>query len=137
MKERVELDLWEWTAEILRRMEDGGVLCTVVDNAGKQNLLTLGWGFIGRSYHGHPVFTIAVTPLRYSWRFLEEVADFVISVPTDSHQEAAAKFRHDRQVAETFFPESICTLIRSIFTLCFLAHFGQTTITTIPPFSIP
>ncbi len=89
MKERVELDLWEWTGEILRRMEDGGVLCTVVDNAGKQNLLTLGWGFIGRSYHGHPVFTIAVTPLRYSWRFLEEVADFVIAVPTDSLQEAA------------------------------------------------
>ena len=35
------------------------------------------------------MFAIAVTPLRYSWRFLEEVGEFVIAVPDDSLQAAA------------------------------------------------
>jgi len=88
MTRRVELDFWDWTGEIFRRMRDEGVLCTVVDRAGRQNLLTLGWGQIGPAYHGHPIFSIAVTPLRYSWRFLEEVPEFVISVPDDGLREA-------------------------------------------------
>jgi flavin reductase (DIM6/NTAB) family NADH-FMN oxidoreductase RutF len=90
MVRREALDFWDCTTEILRRMQKGGVLCTVVDEKGGQNVLTLGWGQIGPSYHGHPIFIIAVTPLRYSWRFLEEVPEFVIAVPDDSLQEAAA-----------------------------------------------
>ena len=86
MARRVELNFWDCASEVLRRMRNGGVLCTVVDEADKQNLLTLGWGQIGPAYHGHPIFVIAVTPLRYSWRFLEEVPEFVISVPDDSLQ---------------------------------------------------
>jgi len=90
MKQRIELDFWACAGEILERLRQGGVLCTVVDQEGQHNLLTLGWGQIGHSYHGHPIFTIAVTPLRYSWRFLEQVSDFVIAVPDDSLQKAAA-----------------------------------------------
>jgi flavin reductase (DIM6/NTAB) family NADH-FMN oxidoreductase RutF len=71
-------------------MRKGGVLCTVVDGAGQQNVLTLGWGQIGPFYQGHPILTIAVTPQRYSWRFLEEVPEFVIAVPDDTLQDAAA-----------------------------------------------
>ena len=83
MADRIELDFYQCADEILKRMSNEGVLGTVVDKEGKQNLLTLGWGLIGRSYHGNPVVTIAVTPLRYSWRFLEDVPDFVIAVPGD------------------------------------------------------
>ena len=90
MAKQKTLDFWDCADEILRRMQKGGVLCTVVDEKGEQNVLTLGWGQIGPSYHGHPIFVIAVTPLRYSWRFLEEVPEFVIAVPDDSLQEAAA-----------------------------------------------
>ena len=75
MKQPEALDFWECTTEILHRMRSGGVLCTVVDSEGTHNVLTLGWGQIGPFYHDHPVFSIAVTPLRYSWRFLEEVPD--------------------------------------------------------------
>ena len=89
MVERVTLDFWEHGEEILRRMRHGGVLCTVIDEAGKQNVITLGWGQIGPFYHRHPVFVIAITPLRYSWRFIEDVPEFVIAVPDDSLQEAA------------------------------------------------
>ena len=66
--QREELDLYEHANEILRRMANGGVLCTVCDGEGRENLLTLGWGQVGRSYRRNPMFAIAVTPLRYSWR---------------------------------------------------------------------
>lgn len=90
MKTRQELDFYACTGEILKRMRHGGVLCTVVDNVGKQNVLTLGWGLLGPHYYQRPILVIAVTPLRYSWRFLEEVPEFVIAVPDDSLQDAAA-----------------------------------------------
>jgi flavin reductase (DIM6/NTAB) family NADH-FMN oxidoreductase RutF len=90
MRERLKLDFWECASEILRHLKKGGVLCTVVDQAGEYNVLTLGWGQIGPFYHGHPVFVIAVTPLRYSWRFLEEVPEFVIAVPDEALAEATA-----------------------------------------------
>ena len=86
MFEPEELDFWAHTSEILDRVRSGGggVLCTVADKAGKRNLLTLGWGQIGPFYQGHPIFIIAVAPMRYSWRFLEEVPEFVIAVPDDA-----------------------------------------------------
>ena len=86
----MQIDFWGCTADILNRMRSGGggVLCTVTDLSGKQNLLTLGWGRIGPSYHNHPIFVIAVSPPRYSWRFLEEVSEFVIAVPDDSLRSA-------------------------------------------------
>ena len=89
MKQRKQIDFWGCTREILNQMRSCGVLCTVVDAEGKHNVLTLGWGQIGPFYHGHPVFAIAVAPLRYSWRFLEEVPEFVIAVPDDGLREAA------------------------------------------------
>jgi len=89
MKQPEALDFWECATEILHRMRCGGVLCTVVDSEGMNNVLTLGWGQIGPFYHDHPVFSIAVTPLRYSWRFLEEIPEFVIAVPDDGLGAAA------------------------------------------------
>ena len=88
MPERHELNFWECAPDILARMRGDGVLCTVVDTDGAANVLTLGWGQIGPSYHGHPVFSIAVTPLRHSWRFLEDVPEFVIAVCDDAHRAA-------------------------------------------------
>ena len=86
MPEPEKLDFWACAGEILNRIriKRGGMLCTVADKAGRQNLLTLGWGQTGPMYHGNPVFIIAVAPGRYSWRFLEEVPEFVIAVPDDS-----------------------------------------------------
>lgn len=84
MVKQKNLDFWAHTDEILARMQEGGVLCTVADKAGKQNLLTIGWGQIGPTYQGNPIFIIAVSPPRFSWRFLEEVPEFVIAVPDDT-----------------------------------------------------
>jgi flavin reductase (DIM6/NTAB) family NADH-FMN oxidoreductase RutF len=88
---RTELDFYTFAHEILHRMRssNGGVLCTVINKAGADNVLTLGWGLIGPAYRSRPVFAIAVTPLRYSWRFLQEVPEFVIAVPDDALRGAA------------------------------------------------
>ncbi len=86
---RIELDFWQSVPQILDRMRSGGVLCTVVDNAGTPNVLTLGWGLLGHHYHSRPIVVIAVSPPRYSWRFLEETGEFVIAVPDDSQRAAA------------------------------------------------
>ena len=90
MPEPEELDFWSCVGEIVNRIrvKRGGVLCTVADKADRQNLLTLGWGQTGPMYHGNPIFIIAVAPRRYSWRFLEEVPEFVIAVPDDGLRSA-------------------------------------------------
>jgi len=88
--QQVERDFWSCSAEVLHRLCHGGVLCSVIDQQGQANLITLGWGLIGPSYHGHPVLVIAVTPDRYSWHALEEVPEFTIAVPDDTLKHAVA-----------------------------------------------
>ena len=88
MKVKNALNFYDYTGEILNRMRKGGVLCTVVDKSYNANIITLGWGQIGPSYHGHPVFIIAIAPQRYSWHFLEESPEFVIAIPNDSLNKA-------------------------------------------------
>ena len=87
--QRVELDFYECVSEILKRMRAGGVVCTVVDDTGAPNAITLGWGLLGPNYHTRPILVIAVAPPRYSWRFLEATGEFVIAVPDDSLRTAA------------------------------------------------
>jgi len=81
-------DFYEHAGEIVQNLHGGGVFCAVVDAEGRSNIVTLGWGQIGPFYHGNPVFSIAITPLRYSWRFIEAVPEFVIALPADSHSDA-------------------------------------------------
>ena len=88
MRNRREINFWDCAEEILYRMRHGGVLATVVDDQAQDNVLTLGWGLLGTSYHERPIVTIAVTPLRYSWRFLESVPEFVLAVPGEGLEAA-------------------------------------------------
>ena len=90
MSNVAEVGFWSCDHEILSRMRGEGVLCTVADDRGRQNVLTLGWGLIGRSYHGRPILAIAVTPQRFSWHSLEQIPEFVIAVPDDSLKEQVA-----------------------------------------------
>lgn len=90
MPERVEIALEDCAAQVLHRLAHGGVFCTVVDDVGRTNVLTLGWGQLGPAYRKHPICIIAVTPLRYSWRFLEQAPEFVLAVPDDSLASALA-----------------------------------------------
>ena len=89
MSERREVGFYDCLDELQKRMRNEGVLCTVVDSEGRTNLLTLGWGLFGPHYHHQrPILVIAITPRRYSWRFIEAVPEFVIAVPDDSVRQA-------------------------------------------------
>ena len=84
------IDFWEIAGGLLTQTlrENGGVLATVVDDQGGDNVITLGWGLIGPHYHKNPMVAIAVCPPRYSWRFLEATGEFVIAVPADGLRKA-------------------------------------------------
>ena len=88
MNEREPIYLYDHAGEILKSLSTYGVLCTVVNQEGHANVLTLGWGLLGPNYEGHPIFVIAVSPLRYSWMYLEEVPEFVVAIADESLREA-------------------------------------------------
>ncbi len=90
MNNFVKTDFYEHAGFILDRMSKEGVVCSVIDKDMNTNLITLGWGLIGRSYRGRPMFAIAVTPQRYSWRFLEDVPEFVIGAGGEGIEEKMA-----------------------------------------------
>ncbi len=90
MTERQSISLYDAAENVLHRMRHGGILCTVIDHQGADNVLTLGWGQIGPAYHDHPICIIAITPRRYSWRFIQEVPEFVLGIPDDDLQDAVA-----------------------------------------------
>jgi flavin reductase (DIM6/NTAB) family NADH-FMN oxidoreductase RutF len=83
-------DFFDHAGTLLKHLATGGVFCTVADASGKWNVLTLGWGQVGPVYEGSPVCSIAITPLRYSWRFIEQVPHFTLCVPGPLHAEALA-----------------------------------------------
>ncbi len=74
-----ELTLSDHIQYVFRLMEGPGVFLTAADSSGATNLMTIGWGLIGRSYEGRDMFVAAVTPLRHTWRFMEESGEFAVA----------------------------------------------------------
>ena len=87
---RQALDLSQHMNEAYDRLENGGVLLTVADADGRPNVMTIGWWLVGRFYHSSPVSVVAVTPQRHTFRFLEQVGEFVVCVPTPAIADAVA-----------------------------------------------
>ena len=84
------LDLGVCLDSAYRRLEDGGVLLTSVGADRRPNVMTISWWLVGRFFHGSPVSVIAVTPQRHTFKLLEQVGEFVVSVPTRDMAEAVA-----------------------------------------------
>jgi len=81
--------------EALHRQTDAhaggrGVLLTSVGADGRPNAMTISWGLYGWFYHNHPVAVVAVRPACHTFRLLDEVAEFVLCVPTREIAEAVA-----------------------------------------------
>jgi flavin reductase (DIM6/NTAB) family NADH-FMN oxidoreductase RutF len=85
---KVPLKLSEVASEALKMAENGGVLLSSIGNKNKANLMTIGWLLFGRSYHKHPVSVIAVRPATYTYKLLDQISEYVISVPTSGLREA-------------------------------------------------
>jgi flavin reductase (DIM6/NTAB) family NADH-FMN oxidoreductase RutF len=76
----VRTDLF--TVETLNKLKNLGLLIVGTSKAGKSNVMTIGWGFIGTIWRT-PIFIIAVRPTRYTHKFIEETNEFTVNVPTE------------------------------------------------------
>jgi flavin reductase (DIM6/NTAB) family NADH-FMN oxidoreductase RutF len=91
---------WKWNAlkvecnledvfGVTQRKLDGGLLLTTVGSDGQRNVMTIGWGLVGRLW-GEPVFMVAVRPSRHTFKLLEETNEFTVNVPSDDMAETVA-----------------------------------------------
>ena len=70
------------TVETLNKLKNPGLLIVGTSKAGKSNVMTIGWGFIG-TFWRTPIFIIAVRPTRYTHKFIEETNEFTVNVPAE------------------------------------------------------
>ena len=70
----------DYFAQTIQRMRQDGLLLVTIDESGKPNVMTIGWGAIG-SIWGRPAFIVLVRPSRYTYSRLEQVGDFTVNVP--------------------------------------------------------
>jgi len=91
---RREVDFANVIEPLHRQMHcsDGGigVLLTSCGRDGRLNVMTIGWGLYGTSYHGHCVAVVAVRPACHTFKLLDEVPEFVLCVPTDEIADAVS-----------------------------------------------
>ena len=64
------------------RLQDCGLLLTTIGSDGKPNVMTVGWGLMGRLW-SQMVFMVAVRPSRYSFGLIEETGEFTVNVPPE------------------------------------------------------
>ena len=62
---------------------DGVFLVTYSPTEGKSNVMTIGWGTLGRIWGKH-VFIVMVRPSRFSFGYIEETGEFSVNLPRDA-----------------------------------------------------
>lgn len=80
--EKVECDPYEYIKTMGQRLNKG-LLLTSIDQKGKPNVMTIGWGLQGILWR-KPVFMIAVRHSRYTHRLLEETGNFTVNIPQEN-----------------------------------------------------
>ena len=86
----MEVNLFDYVDQTLEIAEKIGVLLVSVGIDGRPNIMTIGWLLLGLSYHENPIVVVAVRPARYTFKLLDEIEEFVISVPSPELEEAVA-----------------------------------------------
>lgn len=81
--ERVKIEYTDFFPQVMDRMTNGGLLVGAYDPAGKPNIMTIGWGFVGSSW-GIPLWNILVRPSRHTHEAIEHTGCFTVNVPDDS-----------------------------------------------------
>ena len=73
------------------RLQDCGLLLTSVGSDGKANVMTIGWGMMGRLW-GQMVFMVAVRPSRHTHGLIEETGEFTVNVPPEGEMNDAVAY---------------------------------------------
>jgi flavin reductase (DIM6/NTAB) family NADH-FMN oxidoreductase RutF len=69
-------------------LSSGGALLVVLDEKGKPNLMTIGWGELGIVW-SRPVCTVLVRPTRYTYGGIRTGDSFTVNVPRHGELEEA------------------------------------------------
>jgi len=82
---KLEVSLTAYAEETMNVLGSCGCLL-VSGNMEKANVMTIGWGLIGRLW-GKPFFMAAIRPSRYTCEFIEKINDFTVNVPKRGMEE--------------------------------------------------
>ena len=89
MSEKIEIGYTDRLMETFDIMGKMGLLLVSVDEKGKPNAMTIGWGTVGIIW-GKPIFTVLVRPSRYTHKLIELTNDFTVNVPTEDLADVVA-----------------------------------------------
>jgi len=91
---RVDLDPGKWlehpplARQTYERMTEEGILVASLDEGGRLNPMTIGWGVFGLIW-GRPLFEVLVRPSRYTYHCIERTGDYTVNVlPADLREVA-------------------------------------------------
>ena len=86
---KVECELKDVFEATMRKLQTTGLLLTSVGSDGKTNVMTIGWGLVGKLWR-ETVFMVAVRPSRYTSKLIEETKEFTVNVPAEGMEETVA-----------------------------------------------
>ncbi len=86
---KVERSLSEVVSPTLKALKNPGLLLVSVDENGRPNAMTIGWGFAGILW-GRPYFIVAVRPSRFTFSLIEKTSDFTVNVPRKGMEQAVS-----------------------------------------------
>ena len=86
---KVECDLKDVLEVAMRKLQTPGLLVTSVGLDGQHNIMTIGWGLVGKLWR-ETVFMIAIRPSRHTSKLIEETNEFTVNIPADGMDETVA-----------------------------------------------
>ncbi|MDH7485406.1 MAG: flavin reductase family protein [Anaerolineae bacterium] len=81
MIQRIEVPYTHRFAEMVRILDDTGLLLAASKRSGESNVMTIGWGMVGVVW-GLPIFAVLVRPSRFTYQFIEDSGEFTVNVPS-------------------------------------------------------
>lgn len=75
--------------ETLKKLKDPGLLLVSSKKDGSNNIMAIGWGFMGVLWQKH-VFVVAVRNQRLTHEFIEDTGEFTVNVPNEEMDDIVA-----------------------------------------------
>ena len=76
---KTQVGATDYLLEAVQALADPGLLLVSLDKRGRPNVMTIGWGSIGR-YWAKPVFVVPVRESRYTYGCMNGCGDFTVNV---------------------------------------------------------
>jgi flavin reductase (DIM6/NTAB) family NADH-FMN oxidoreductase RutF len=95
----------------LRKLKDPGLLLVSSKKDGSNNVMAIGWGFMGVLWQKH-VFMVAVRNSRFTHEFIEDTGEFTVNVPDGEMDDVVAHAGEVSGREHDKFKESNLTPIR-------------------------